>query len=97
MTSGETLGYTHDKTPQRAARARATQLRQWAKGLRDFVAEGQIEKYNVERRSKTGKILCHPGARSTAMTEEKGRKIIHEAERMELLADLTLESLGIIE
>lgn len=31
------------------------------------------------------------------MTEEKGRKIIHEAERMELLADLTLESLGIIE
>lgn len=97
MTSGETLGYTHDKTPQRAARARATQLRQWAKGLRDFVAEGKVENYQLERRSKSGKILRHPGTRQSALTEEKGRKLIHEAERMELLADLTLEQLGIRE
>ena len=91
------LGYTRDKTPQRAARTRAKELRMWAAGLRDFVREGQTEKYQEERYNKTRKTTTKEGLKVQGMNEGEARKIIQEAERMELLADITLEILDIRE
>lgn len=91
------LGYTRDKTPQRAARHRANQLREWAHGLREYVEEGQVESWKTEKLSKTGKVLRKGGLRSRAITDQEGRKMIQEAERLELLAALTLEALGLKE
>ena len=91
------LGYTRDKTPQRAARSRANQLREAAQGLRDYVNEGQVESWKTEKLSKTGKVLRKGGARTRAITDQEGRNLIQEAERLELLAALTLEALGLKE
>ena len=91
------LGYTRDKTPQRVARHRANELRNWAYGLREYVNEGQVESYKAEKLSKTGKVLRKGGLRSRAITDQEGRNMIQEAERLELLAALTLEALGLKE
>lgn len=82
-------------TPQRAARKRAKELRTWAQGLRDFVNEGKVEVYQEGKKSQRGKVLKKEGTKSRGINEEEGRKMIQEAERMELLAALTLEYLGL--
>jgi hypothetical protein len=82
-------------TPQRAARSRAKELREWAKGIRDFVAMGQVEKWKEEQRSQRGKLLSKEGIVSVGMDKRDGQRLIQEAERMELLAKLTLEQIGI--
>ena len=89
------LGYTRTKTPQRAARSRAKELREVAQNIRDFVAMGQVEKWKEEQRSQRGKLLSKEGIVSVGMDKHDGQRLIAEAERMELLADLTLEQIGI--
>lgn len=91
------LGYTNKKTlhPQRAARLRARELREMAQNIRDFVATGQVEKWKEEQRSQRGKLLSKEGIVSVGMDKHDGQRLIAEAERLELLADLTLEHIGI--
>jgi len=86
---------TRDMTPQRAARKRAYELRKWAEGIRDFVEKGKVEIYQEERRSGSGKVLRKEALKTRGMDEHEGRKLIQEAERLELLAAVTLEYLGI--
>ena len=82
-------------TPQRAARMRSTELREQAAQLRAFVAAGKVETYREEVRTHRGKLKHAEGLKTRGMNDHEGRKIIHEAERLELLADLTLEGMGI--
>lgn len=86
-----------DEALKRIARKRASELREWAKGLREYVDRGKVETWRPERRSERGKLLNKDGVKFTGMSVDDGRKLIHEAERLELLATLTLESLGIKE
>ena len=82
-------------TPQRAARMRSTELREQAAQLRAFVAAGKVETYREEARTQRGKLKRKEGLKTRGMNDHEGRRIIQEAERLELLADLTLEGMGI--
>ena len=83
------------RTPQRAARSKAKELRAIATELREFVHLGKVETYKPESRSQSGKLLCKEGIRVEGITAIEGLRIIQEAERLELLAALTLEGMGI--
>lgn len=89
------LGYTHTKTPQAAARSRASELRNQAANLRAFVMEGKVEFFKEDLITERGKVIRKEGLKVRGMLQEEGRKLIQEAERLELLADLTLEAIGI--
>jgi hypothetical protein len=82
-------------TPQRAARRRSTELREQAAQLRAFVTAGKVETYRAEARDHRGKLKHAEGLKTRGINDHEGRRIIQEAERLELLADLTLEGLGI--
>lgn len=94
-TETDTRHGDKSRTPQRIARARAKELRQLAQNLREFVLEGKVETYRPEQRAQSGKILCREGMKITGVTGHEGQRIIEEAQRMELLAELTLEGLGL--
>ena len=82
-------------TPQRAARMRSTELREQAAQLRAFVAAGKVETFQVGEYYPGGKLKRKDGLKTRGINDHEGRRIIHEAERLELLADLTLEGMGI--
>ena len=85
------------RTPQRVARNKAKELRNMAQEIREYVRLGKVERWQLETRSKRGKVIAKEGARYEGITVEQGRKLIAEAERLELLACVTLEGLGINE
>ena len=66
-----------------------------ASELREFVIAGKVETYRAEARTQRGKLKHAEGLQTRGMNDHEGRKIIHEAERLELLAGLTLEGMGI--
>lgn len=86
-----------DEVLKRVARRRASELNTWAQGIREYVERGKVESWQPERRSERGKLLSKEGVRAKGLTPDQGRKMIHEAERLELLATLTLEALGLKE
>ena len=85
------------RTPQRVAKRKAKELRAMAHELREFVKQGKVETWKPEVRSQRGKVISREGIRLQGITVQQGRKLIAEAERLELLASVTLEGLGIIE
>lgn len=94
-TEIETRNGELSRAPQRAARMRSDELKEIAANLRKFVEIGFTETYYAERRSKTGKLISKGGTKVEGMPVEEGKRIIIEAERLELLAALTLESMGL--
>ena len=68
-----------------------------AQEIREYVRLGKVETWKPEVRSQRGKLLSNGGARYEGITVQDGRKLIAEAERLELLASVTLEGLGINE
>ena len=68
-----------------------------AANIREYVKNGKVETWKPETRSQRGKLLSNGGARYEGITVQDGRKLIAEAERLELLASVTLEGLGINE
>ena len=67
-----------------------------AQEIREYVRLGKVETWKPEVRSQRGKLLSNGGARYEGITVQDGRRLIAEAERLELLATLTLEGIGII-
>ena len=86
-----------DELLKRVARHRANELNTWAQGLREYVNRGKVESWRPERVSERGKLLSKEGVKVKGLTPDQGRKMIQEAERLELLAALTLEALGLKE
>ena len=68
-----------------------------ASELREFVQAGKVETYKQEVKSERGKVIGKEGIRVQGITARDGQRIIAEAERLELLAALTLEGIGIRE
>ena len=85
------------RTPQRVARNKAKELRAMAQEIREYVRLGKVERWQPETRSERGKVIAKEGARYEGITVQDGRRLIAEAERLELLASVTLEGLGINE
>jgi hypothetical protein len=83
------------RTPQRVAKRQAKEYQTMAANIREFVKNGKVETWKPEMRSQRGKLISKEGARYEGITVEQGRKLIAEAERLELLASVTLEGIGI--
>lgn len=96
-TETETRHGDLSRTPQRVAKHKANEYRTMAANIREYVKNGKVETWKPETRSQRGKLISKEGVRYEGITVQEGRKLIAEAERLELLASLTLEQLGLKE
>jgi len=93
MKGRNSVGY--DKTVIRVAARKNKELMELAQSLREFVMEGKVETYVLDHTSVNHRKTTKEHLKVTGMTEGEAWKCIHEAERLELLALLTLESVSL--
>lgn len=82
------------RLPQRITESQARDWKEYAQALRDYVHEGQIHTFQIEKRSARGdKVLQRGGIVKRPITEEQGKALLEEAKRADNFAKVILEQL----